>query len=251
MKIRKFRDLSLIDLNEENTLVIACDSTGAIGSKKYDQVKVDNRLIGYTSSMVALMEVLAFGARPVTVVNNLCVEMEPSGREILVGVRDALEELDEFNMEYLTGTTEENIESLQTGIGITVIGIKPRELSYRTEAGDLAVVLGLPKLGDEIREDMEEGLNEIMTVRKMVELRKKPYIKEILPVGSKGIAYEWAELCRTNSLDSEIIPDLMLNLGKSAGPASCSIVSLREEDFEKLEKDMDIPVTKIGRFFRR
>ena len=50
MKISKFRDLTFIDINQNQTIVIACDSSGAIGNKERDLVKVDPEILGFNSS---------------------------------------------------------------------------------------------------------------------------------------------------------------------------------------------------------
>ena len=34
MKIRKHRDLTLIDINKDQILVVSCDSSGGIGNKE-------------------------------------------------------------------------------------------------------------------------------------------------------------------------------------------------------------------------
>lgn len=38
MKIRKHKDLTSIDINADQILVVACDSFGGIGNKKHDIV---------------------------------------------------------------------------------------------------------------------------------------------------------------------------------------------------------------------
>lgn len=247
MKIEKFRDLTLIDLDEEKLLVISCDSAGGIGSKEMDLVKASDELIGYYTSLVALMENLAFGARPINVINTLAVEMEPSGRGIIRGIKKALKPLD-FDLENgLTGTTEENIPVNLTALGITIIGIIDKKTWQRprTYAGDLAVSVGIPKLGDEV---VADGEKSIMNIPRLLKLLELDYIHEILPVGSKGIGYEFSEMARTNQLDYELFPTIDIDIKTTAGPATCVVVSLEADRYEDLVEKMDLRVTKLGYF---
>jgi len=54
MKISKFRDLTFVDINQNQTIVIACDSSGAIGNKERDLVQVDPELLGDLTAQVVL-----------------------------------------------------------------------------------------------------------------------------------------------------------------------------------------------------
>ncbi|HEX3015590.1 MAG TPA: AIR synthase related protein [Desulfobacteria bacterium] len=119
----RYRDLTIIDVAEGKNIVIACDSSGAIGPKQNDIIKVPGYILGRFSARVALMEVLAAGAWPVCVVNTLCVEPSPAGEEISQGVADEIRVLGIDPSQVLTGSTEKNIPTTQSGIGITVVGV--------------------------------------------------------------------------------------------------------------------------------
>ena len=246
MKISKHRDLTLIDINADQILVVSCDSSGGIGNKENDVVQAPPEIVGQLTTQVGLMEMLAFGARPITVVDTLSVEMEDTGRRILKGIKKALEPLD-FDLDNLiTGSTEENFPVTVTGIGITIIGIINKDNWKKpiTERGLIAAVVGLPKLGNEVLD--HEG--SIMDIHKLLELKEKDYIKEILPVGSKGILYEVEEMARTNKIGFSLEDKQLIDLKKSAGPSTCVIVSMEERGFEKLKTEFPIPVNRIGRF---
>jgi len=249
MKVERFRDLTIIDINDRQALVISCDSAGGIGSKENDIVKASPELVGYYTSLVALMENLAFGARPISIVNTLAVEMDPSGKKIIKGIKKSLEALD-FDIDLgLTGTTEENIPVSLTGLGITIIGIIDKKSWERPKSkeGDLVVSIGLPKVGDEVVEDQGENIMDIPRLLKLLDLG---FIHEILPVGSKGIEYEISEMARTNKLSYELLGEIGVDIKTSAGPATCVIASISEEDFTKLEEGIDIKVNKLGYFKR-
>ncbi len=245
MKVFRHRDLSIIDLNNKQRLVISCDSAGGIGDKEYDVVKTTPEIIGYYTTNVALMELISYGAKPISLVNNLSVEMDPAGRGIIRGIEKALEPIKFDSENFITGSTEENIPVTLTGLGITIIGIV--DLSTwkepRSYSGDLLAVVGIPKLGDEVLADEEKT---IMNIERTLRLKKLDYINEILPVGSKGIRYELGELAKTNNLNFELKDNIDINIDVTAGPATCVIVSLDNEKLDSLKKDIDIPVNVLG-----
>lgn len=247
MKITKYRDLTLIDINKEQILVISCDSSGGIGDKENDVVKVPPEVVGYFTAQVGLMEILSFGAKPITIVDTLSVEMEDTGHKIIEGIKEALEPLEFDISNLITGSTEENIPVTQTGIGITIVGIIDKDKWKKpiTTSGLLAVVVGLPKVGDEVSEDNKKT---IMDVGKLLKLKEKNYIKEILPVGSKGILHELNEMAKTNNIKFELEDNINIDIKKSGGPSTCVIISIEEDKYEMFKNDFSIPVNKIGKF---
>lgn len=248
MKIQKYRDLTLVDLNKNQLLVISCDSSGAIGNKKNDIVKTEPEIIGYFTTQVAMMELLSFGAEVITVVNTLCVEMDNTGKGIINGIKKALKPLDLDDEVIVTGSTEENFPVSITGIGITVIGLVDKKNWEKpvTKSGMLAVVLGLPKIGDEVL----EGRDEIMNISKLMELKEKNYIGEILPVGSKGILYELNEMANSNNINFILEDDINIDLKKSGGPSTCVIVSMDENRYKEFKEEFDLQVNKIAKFIK-
>lgn len=250
MKISKFRDLTFIDINDDQIMAIACDSAGSIGSKEKDIVKVAPEIVGYFTAQVALMEILAIGAKPITIVNTLSVEMNDTGKRIIEGIKRAIEPLNLSDTEILTGSTEENFTSCQTGMGLTIIGIidKKNWIRPKTMANSLAVVVGIPKVGNEVKEDKGR---EILSIPHLLELKNNSNIYEILPVGSKGILYELKEMVRTNNLSYCLDSEIPLDLNRSAGPATCAIISIDEKNYDSLKKSFTIPVNRIGKFIER
>lgn len=247
MKIEKYRDLSLIDINENQKLVVSCDSSGGIGEKENDIVKTSAEVVGYFSTQVALMENISFGAKPITIINTLSVEMNDTGKRILEGIKKALKPLDLDENIIITGSTEENFPVSVTGIGITVIAIIDKNdwKKPETNSGMLAVVVGLPKVGDEVLANKDK----IMDISNLIKLKKKDYIGEILPVGSKGILYELKEMCTSSDLNFALEDDVDIDLNKSAGPSTCVIISIEEDKYEKLREEFNLPINKIARFF--
>lgn len=246
MKIERYRDLTLIDINENQCLVVSCDSSGGIGEKENDIVKAIPEVVGYFATQVALMELMAFGANPITVVNTLSVEMDNTGNRVLEGIKQALEPLDLDNEMLVTGSTEENFPVSVTGVGITVIGVinKNEWKKPQTQPGMMGVVVGLPKVGDEVLEDK----NEVMDISKLIKLKKKGYIGEILPVGSKGVLYELNEMSNSNNINFILEDNINIDLNKSGGPSTCVILSIEYDKYEELNKEFSLPVNKIAKF---
>lgn len=247
MKITKFRDLSFVAINSELMLAIACDSCGGIGNKEHDIVNTSPEIVGYFTTMVALSEILAIGADPIVIINTLCVEMDKTGIEIVNGIKRAIKPLNISEDIIITGSTEENIEVAQTGIGITVNGIinrKDWKCPY-VRKGALAVVLGIPKVGEEVLADEGKEIMSVTTYKKLYQNKK---IQDMLPVGSKGIKYEAEEMADTNSLSFQIDSNIKLDLYKSGGPATCAVVAIEESYYEEFKKSMQIPVNRIGVF---
>lgn len=243
----KFRDLTIVDITPTHRMVIACDSSGGIGNKERDVVKVEPEVLGYFTTQVALMELLATGAMPITVINTLGVEMDRTGKKIIEGIKNALEPLHLESDIIITGSTEENIPVCQTSMGITIIGMIERDRwrQKRAEKGDLIIAVGLPKVGNEVLDDHGK---EIMSVSILLELLKKPYVKDILPVGSKGIAYEVKEMASSSNLRHHTYEDVEIDLYKTAGPATCAIIAMDKEYYEALKNTVPIPINIVGTF---
>lgn len=246
MKIEKYRDLSLIDINEYQKLVVSCDSSGGIGEKENDVVKTTAEVVGYFSTQVALMENISFGAKPITIINTLSVEMNDTGKKVLDGIKRALDPLDLDEKIIITGSTEENFPVSVTGVGITVIGIIDKNdwKKPQTNPGMLAVVVGLPKVGDEVLANEDK----IMDISNLIELKKKDYIGEILPVGSKGVLYELKEMSKSSNVNFVLEDDIDIDLNKSAGPSTCVIISIEDDKYEKLREELILPIKKIAKF---
>ncbi|MGD8190642.1 AIR synthase related protein [Brevibacillus ginsengisoli] len=238
-KIRRFRDLTVMDYMDKE-LVIACDSSGAIGNKPNDIIKVDPYVLGRFLVRVPLMELLSVGAKPFGVMNTLSVEMEPTGRSIIAGIIDELRQIELDENEVLNGSTEDNFPTLQTGAGVTVIGVAT-EIADKSMVGDILCCIGYPKVGDEVKLDD----SEICDLPTMRQIRATLGVHEIVPVGSKGIRYETEELLKRNQA-TLLWEDTHLPLVKAAGPSTCAIVTVEEHCLEEL-KMTKRPVFVLGR----
>jgi hypothetical protein len=228
-------------------MVIGCDSSGAIGPKPLDRLKVDGYIVGKFAARVALMEVISTGAQPLCVVDNLSVELKPTGLEILRGVREEAVQAGLDPKLAVTGSAEKNFPSDQTGVGITVIGICPKnKLKMGTlQTGDAFVVVGSPAVGAEVLPGEVHGTNaSIADLQKLLGL---DFVHEVIPVGSEGIQREIKVLTENMGLKFASNPACTVHLDKSAGPATALLASLPAEKVSCLEGLFKKPVNFVGK----
>lgn len=240
------RDLTVLLLSSEESLLLAVDSDGGIGSKEMDVVQVENWETGYFAARVPLMEILSANARPLLVVDALTVEMEETGRQIITGIEKILTEAGMPDLP-ITGSTEENVPTKQTGIGVIVLGVISSKnwMIGSSHQDDLVAAAGIPKSGPEYKIKPDD--KEILSLPDLRRLREFPDVYDVLPVGSKGIGFEVGELageaglsfncCKTN-----------LDFEQSAGPSTCVIFTIKNRDsLNKIENQIKAPVKIIGK----
>ena len=246
-RVSRLRDLTLIDLIGDMNVVVACDSNAAIGEKPGDAIKKPYTEQGVSILKVPLIEVIASGASPVLVVNNLCFEMEPYGKIIIRVMKEELDKNGFDSTVQITGSTEDNATTFQTGSGLTVIGLGHRS-SLRlgnTKIGDLVCVVGDPRDGGVL--EYSEFDRNTLSIADTIALTKLPYVHEILPCGSHGCLYEAAALAKDVGGSFDVFKTKFpISLDTSAGSCTAALVSIDSRDLPLLEKDMDILITPIG-----
>lgn len=245
-RLNRVRDLTVLEVNQSEMLVVACDSDGGIGSKPLDVVQIDPFTLGMFAVRVPLLELIASGARPFLVIDCLAVEMEPYGKEILAGIKAYSQKAGLVKDEQFTGTSEENIPTQQTALGVTVLGVVPRD-QFRpgqSQTGDLILCAGLPKCGphDEVRMDDEE----IISIEVLQELASLPVVHDLLPVGSKGIQFEAEQLAASAQLTYLPAESIEIDVKKSAGPATCAVFSMAAQDLPTLRQRYQLPIHVVG-----
>ena len=217
MKAWTRRDLTIVPMGD-NCLVIACDSCGAIGIKGGDVFKLQPRYAGKFAARVSLTEVMCAGALPVVITNGVACEMQPTGQEMILGIQDELKNAGISDI-VLTGSTEENFATSMTALALTVIGTVPKsKLKFERAIGrDKLVLLGSPKVGSQV--DLE-GTGFYKEIARLLPLLG---VKEIIPVGSKGVAYEAQALAALSGAECKLY-QTEIDYLKSAGPATCLLV---------------------------
>lgn len=75
----KWGDLVIMKLKSGQAIVLANTSSGGIGPKREDVVKLDGKLLGQLMARTVLVKVLSSGVQPIALVVNLSVELFPTG----------------------------------------------------------------------------------------------------------------------------------------------------------------------------
>lgn len=236
----KNRDVSFIKIEKDLYLAVACDSCGGIGNKEKDVVKVPPYIVGRFTTRVSMMELLSIGASPKGLTAAVCSEPKPTGEGLVSGIFEELKQIDEKMS--ITISTEKNMPTCQTGLGITAIGtVNSNSLKVnKTRALDKLYCIGIPKVGNEISlEDPE--LADITLIKKLL---KHPKIHDIIPVGSKGIKGETNILASYLKLEVIWRKDIPLDLNKTAGPCTCVLITSPEI----ISLDIPQPVFLLGEF---
>jgi selenophosphate synthetase-related protein len=243
---RQVRDLTVFELSEDLLLVVAADSDGGIGPKPDDVVRVSAYECGRFGTRVPLMEILSSGSVPLAAFDLLAVELQPTGQEIIRGVKDELLSVGLPRDFPLSGSTEDNVPTKQTGMGVVVLGLAVQK-DFRpgsSRSGDEVFCVGLPKSGPSDTISLHD--TEIADGRTVLELSAVEGIHDILPVGSKGILYEAYEVARCADLKFLADSTCPLNMRKSAGPSTCCLVSAASGTLRELQQVVQKPVHVVG-----
>jgi len=245
--IRTARDVSVFEVNNNSVMVVGCDSAGGIGPKPLDKVKVSGYALGRFTARVALMEVLAVGATPVCLTNTLGVEPDPTGFEIVDGIQNEVKLAKLEDSLVVLGSMEKTVAVEQTGIGVTVVGLAPKNKLKigLSEPDDLIVAVGRPSVKDEVLPAEKRG--EIVDLEDLMKLIDCDFVHDLIPVGSHGMLHEVKVLSQDSGLGFKL--DLLeSDAKKSAGPATAILVTLPKNALNKLSGLINKPIRVIGSF---
>lgn len=224
------RNVITVPFQGNELLIIASDNSGAIGMKAQDHVQVPYETVGYYSFRVAVMECIAAGGEPVSVIiQNFCGNDSWSG--LVSGVQKGLAELD-MNEVSITGSTESNFHLMQSAVGLSVLGRKLVDKKTELPFSDQLhfAVIGMPMVGNEVIEqhDMVSPLAIFHEVSKLEEVM-------IWPVGSKGILYELNQMFSNKTFTQNMVKT-NVDVLKSSGPATCFIAVYHPEQESKIKQ---------------
>ncbi|WIY84210.1 AIR synthase related protein [Propionimicrobium sp. PCR01-08-3] len=241
--MQRFRDLLVFE--PTSRLVIACDSIGGIGPKPGDSVHADEQTVAHFGVRVPLLEVLCSGARPIALINALCVERNPTGQKMIDEI-EILAAQAGIPADAVSGSTEENAPTTSTGIGVTVIGSLDHELP-KAQPGDVVICAGLPIASPEF--NVYVGHPDQVTVAEVRDVLASGLVHDALPVGSHGIGYELAEMARVADLESRWLGGWDIDPKRSAGPASCVLFACPPNNMDAVVEllDPNRPASPIAR----
>ena len=242
-RIRRIRDLTILD----DDLVVATDSTGGIGPKPADTVSADAATVAHFALRVPLLEVLCAGATPVLVIDDLCVELEPTGLQMIAEIH-RLAGAAGLPPDAVTGSTEDNVATTATGVGGTVLGRLDPSAPSRPgggRPGDVVLCAGLPISAP--RDHVYIGHPDQVSVAAVVVAVASGLVHDALPVGSKGLEWEVPQLAASAGLGFTWYPS-PVSVSDSGGPSSCVLLSAPPEAVGELRAILDpAPVHVVAR----
>jgi hypothetical protein len=215
MKRRTFkRDAAVVELMN-GYLVNTCDSAGGIGELETDVLKVDIQTVALATLKVALLENMTLGTNILSV--NATFMNSPKY------VQPAIDALNDFLKKWkipIVLSTEKNFSTVQTGVGIGVVGFSKGLRVGGAKPGYGVYVIGIPEVGKEVIKDEKEAAS----FEDILELMESKSVGEIIPVGSSGIMKEAKLLAQNSNLNFVSKPDMDEEwMHKSAGPVTCAV----------------------------
>ncbi|MGP4079491.1 ATP-binding protein [Pseudalkalibacillus sp. R45] len=215
------RNAIIIPFDKDEKLIITSDNSGAIGEKDMDAVKVGYDIVSYYSFRVAVMECMAAGGTPISVLlHNFCGDDEWGNLE-----KGVWEGLSELGMEHvsISGSTESNFPMDQSAVGLVVIGKGNPAQSMLLDGFEVAVI-GVPLVGLEVIEQSQK-IAPLSIFKRLLQLDGV----SVWPVGSKGILYELKQINPQWEVQISEHIDSDVNLKKPAGPSTCFIATYPSE----------------------
>jgi hypothetical protein len=239
-------DVSILKVPTGHAIVAGSTSSGAVGPKEMDEVKVDGRILGKFLARVALMDVSATGAFPLLLSVTLGVEKEPTGNAIIEGIKGEARSIGLDPNQVIMENTEDNFKTLQTGVGLTVVGFANEEdlRIGKTCPGDLIAAIGKPKVGNEVI--AAEARGEIADLKNVTQLSQRKYVHDIWPVGGFGIASEAKMMAYGVGRQLKTCEVQGLDLNKSAGPATVVLATIDRDSLEDLISLISKPINVVG-----
>lgn len=241
--VRRLRDV-LYWIDGDSAYVLASDSNAGIGERPDDALRQPPTETGYSAAKVALMEVLATGATPFVLTNALGGPRDEYGEQVIAGIQMAIDEVDADVV--LTGSDETNVPTRQTAVGVTVVGralVASLRLG-RARTGDVVVCVGAPK--DGLVVPYAEGDRDVANLRDLQNVAGLASVSEILPVGSRGVAYEAALLARGAGGSVRLAAATSIDPTASAGSSTCFLVSLHPDRVGDVAAVVRPPVVVVG-----
>ena len=215
-------------------LIATTDNAAAIGEKAQDVVSASDKLTAYFTARVTFLEQLAANALPshILLAN---FSGDAAWSSYVAGIQQVFDEAG-LSCPPIDGSTESNMQTLQSGLSITMLG----EQQKRTVAEHEQLswyTYGLPLVGNEVLAQPED----VAQLQPIFQAWKEEIVQQVWPVGSKGLQAEFTRLFGNQQVKSS------LNVEKTAGPCAVILLGIHPEkeqlaqkiflrNFEKLRK---------------
>lgn len=235
----KFRDITILPITPDLYMAISCDVSASIGEKPDDVLCVSTKMTGAYCARVALMELLALGAKPQALIHTVGNEFNPTGKLSLEGIREELSRAG-YNHIEINGSSEENMDTSMTAIGVTLLGsIRKDSFKVRCQAvekGDSLYVVGSPLVGRAVI----ERPRDIVPYEAVSAMVHSSCVRDVLPVGSRGISGEMDTLLMGTSLRCHYLPEWEHSamLTQSGGPATSVLVVVYQGQDDQFKAEM-------------
>jgi hypothetical protein len=201
--------------------IVTSDNSAAIGEKPLDAVKASDQLTAKFAARVALLEQWAAHSEPAAVLlHNF--SGEDQWARYAAGIEELFSETGLASVP-LAGSSETNIETLQSGVAVTMMGKQIRTAPVEVLEW---FVYGMPLAGQAVLEKNEQ----VADLKKIREARESGLIERVWPIGSKGIAAEAEAL-----LGKKIKALPGIDAAASGGPSTCVFVGVRQEKASQLK----------------
>ncbi len=202
--------------------IITSDNSAGIGEKDQDVVYVPDVLAAKFAARVALLEQWAAGSTPQAVlVHNF--SGASSWDAYVAGVTELFTEA-QTTLPPISGSTETNMLTKQSGIAITMIG---KQQKKPIDAELLCwFVYGVPLVGEQVIVKASQTAN-MGFLKKALD---SSLIERIWPVGSKGIKQEYQLL-----MERPVEISTALDANCSGGPATCVLVGVLPQNLERTQ----------------
>jgi hypothetical protein len=207
-----------------------------------DAVAAPGETVGRFTARVALLELVAVGAEPLALVDGLAVEPGPTSQAILDGIRAELIAAGIPDLP-VTGSLEKNLHTTMTAVTVTAVGLIRSGPAKTGRAGDRLVVIGVPKVGGEVRLG-DPTLADVPAARALLQ---HPAVHALIPAGSGGVLPECEVLAAEAGCDFQLDEPEAPSLRKSAGPATCLVAAVDPAAVAALAQLVRQPVWAVGR----
>jgi len=223
--INQFRDLTLLKTEPNQTLVMAAESSSSIGEKPGDQLQSPTEVTAKFAVRVCLLELLTQKAKPQAIFTLIGNEKEPTGRIMWQAIEKELETLPFEHNIILNGSTEDNMETNETSLGLVAVGtIDGAFESPAYQQTQMVVQVGEPYVGAAVL----ENLDTVPTYQDIYEWEAQPEVIDIIPVGANGSQADLEALFSKYALHLNRLETSWLK--KSGGPSTSFVVALNTRE---------------------